>query len=201
MGLEGCRLSKEERKTFSFDPVKLGELFDFYELSGEFFDPKMRLFIDKLYDKMLLYKKSLGLTNQSGEQKPDMNEILCNLRIEHKSVYYCVNHPPKMVKLETLEICKVCRALFRGLTDHTKALAQEISKPEKPSETSDSQAWRHDSTKKLDKYGMVYCHDGGLWVFPSKCDDCKKKTYANYSDCQRRRTQEIQPSRESDAQT
>ena len=168
-------------------------MFAFYGINGDDLSDKLRLFIDELHKKLILYKESQQGNNQSGEQKPDMNEILCNIRIEHKGSYYCVKNPPKMVKLDTLEICKVCRALFRGLTDHTKRLAQEISKPEKPSETSDSQAWRHDSTKKLDKYGMVYCNDGGLWVFPSKCDDCKKKTYANYSDCQRRRTQENQP--------
>lgn len=200
MGLEGCSTSKEERKTFRFDPDKLGELFAFYGIGGYDFSEQMRLFIDKLYENLNVYKQSPQGSDKSGEQKPDMKEILCKIRIEHKGVYYCVTKPPKMVKLETLEICKVCQALFIGLTDHTKALGQEISKPEKPSEVSDSQAWRHDSTKKLDKYGMVYCNDGGLWVFPSKCDDCGKKTHAIFSDCQRRRTQENQPSRGADSQ-
>jgi hypothetical protein len=198
-------MSKEERKTFRFDPVKLGELFAFYGVGGDDFSEQMRLFIDELHKKLIVYKNSQQASDKSGEQKPDMKEILCPIRIEHKGVYYCVTRPPKMVKLETLEICKVCRALFYNLTVKTKGLAQEVAEPVKAGETEtieqlNSQEWRKDPKRKLDRYGMVYCNDGGLWVFPSKCDDCKKKTYATFSDCQRRRTQEIQPSRGADSQ-
>jgi hypothetical protein len=35
--------------------------------------------------------------------------------------------------------------------------------------------------------GMTYCNNDGIWVYPTKCELCKTKTYAKYNDCQKNR--------------
>ena len=47
------------------------------------------------------------------------------------------------------------------------------SKPSKVETRQDKEAWRKDPSRKLDRYGMVYCHTDGIWVYPSKCELCK----------------------------
>jgi hypothetical protein len=76
-----------------------------------------------------------------------------------------------MVKLETLEICKVCKALFMGLTEKTKRLGEQVSKQE-PAPAEDKHAWMRDPNKAK-PLGMTWCRDGGILVFPSKCGKCK----------------------------
>jgi len=40
--------------------------------------------------------------------------------------------------------------------------------------------------------GRTYCHDGGLRVFPEKCEDCKKKSFAKWDECQKQKQREKQ---------
>lgn len=172
-------------KTYGFrlspdGDTKIGELFAFYGVSGENFSDQMRLFIDNLYEKLLLYKKSTAASEQTSEIKTDMDVITCPLRIslqDSKSGYACVNRPPKMVKLETIEICKVCKALFMGLTDKTKRLGEQVSKQEpaskeEPAPPQDKHAWIRDPNQAK-HLGMTWCRDGGILVFPNKCGKCK----------------------------
>jgi hypothetical protein len=189
---------------------KLQQLFAFYGVEGENDSEKVRLFIDALYEKLLLYRKSQQASNQSGEQSPTTEELTCEIRIKEKETYYCVNHPPKMVKLETLQICRICKALFYDLGTKTLAKTETVqNEPVKVGETEpkeepkqDPHAWRRDPNKHMDRYGMVFCeHDGGLWAYPSKCHDCKTPcqkapdTNTHLSQTERlRRAQDSQPS-------
>lgn len=91
--------------------------------------------------------------------------IKCVNRILHDGAYWCVNRPPKMVKLPTLDICRVCKQRKFGLKEGSKvesARKQDFS-------------WRQNPRRSdLQKAGMIYCsREGGLWVFPSKCQSCK----------------------------
>lgn len=156
---------------------KLGELFAFYGISGDNFSDQLRLFIDESYEKLILYKKSTAASEQTSETKTDMDIMTCPFRIQHQQSYYCVTKPPKMVKLETLEICKVCKALFMGLTEKTKRLGEQVSKQEpapkeEPAPPQDKHAWIRDP-KQAKPLGMTWCRDGGILVFPNKCGKCK----------------------------
>lgn len=181
-------MSKEEKKSFRVDPDKLSDLFAFYGASGDDFSETMRSLIEILHEKLLLYKKSLAASDRSSDSTTLKEELNCKLRIstpKSPSGFSCVNRPPRAVKLESLEICKVCLAVRHGLNDHTKTLgatvkdAPEIAvkaTTEKPVDDYDGKkplAIKDPSNKTFKKAGLVYCIDGGLWVYPRKCDDCK----------------------------
>jgi len=124
-------------------------------------------------------------TNQVLELPKEAKEddsLKCINRIFHDRFYWCVNKPPKMVKLETLEICKVCKQRKIGLTEKTKV------ETEKPSEVNPNTIY--DQNRGFDRYGMIWCPDGGLWVFPKKCDLCKAKTPATWLGCSERKKRE-----------
>ena len=125
-------MGRDDRITFSYDPAKLEKLYAFYGIDGEFQSERHSKFIDEIARKLDLYKSSQAASEQPSEQKPDMTEIQCSLRIslsKSESGYGCVNKPPRVVKLDSLEICRVCQALFKGLDDHTKALGSQVSEP------------------------------------------------------------------------
>lgn len=95
---------------------KLNELFAFYGIKGEFESDKLREFINEIYDKLVRYKDSQPSGEKESEQKPDMAAIECKYRIsleKSESGYACVTRPPRVVKLDSLEICKVCRLFFQ----------------------------------------------------------------------------------------
>ena len=91
--------------------------------------------------------------------------VKCVNRIFHDGVYWCVNKPPKMVKLPTLDICRVCKQRKFGLKEGSKV----------ESARKQNFSWRQNPRRgDLQKAGMIYCsREGGLWVFPSKCEHCK----------------------------
>ena len=61
----------------------------------------------------------------------------------------------------------------------------KVEIPQKQNQGSDA---LKDPSRKLDRYGMVYCYFHGLWVFRSKCDDCKEWK------CEvKKKKQEVQP--------
>lgn len=101
--------------------------------------------------------------------------IKCINRIFHDGSFWCVVKPPKMVKLPTLDICKVCKARKMGLKDSTK-IENEVK-------NAKERAWLKNPNKGFERYGMVYCQDAGMWVFPSKCEQC-----SNFN-CDRKRQQ------------
>jgi len=106
-------------------------------------------------------KDSVKLDHVENEDE----NIKCVNRILHDGNYWCVNKPPKMVKLPTLDICRVCKQRKFGLKERTKvesARKQDFS-------------WRQNPHRgDLQKAGMIYCEYDGLWVFPSKCESCKR---------------------------
>jgi hypothetical protein len=97
------------------------------------------------------------------EQEDD--SIKCINRILHNGFYWCVHKPPKMIKLETLNICKVCKARRIGLTDSTK-IEQEVK-------DAKDRAWLRDRNKDMTRYNMTFCERDGLWVFQYKCKECR----------------------------
>lgn len=186
---------------FRIDDVltkQVQELFAFYGVNGENDSEKWRLFINELHKKLLLYKDSQQGSEQTSERKLDASEINCSLRISLKdseNSYACVNNPPRIVKLQSLEICKVCKALFRGLSDKTKKLAEEIKKAQtaplpkitKPPEAQTQKSgYAGGYTGVPSKhYETIYCPSGGLWVPLTKCTLCKKDAFNVYDTCQR----------------
>lgn len=67
-----------------------------------------------------------------------------------------------MIKLETLDICKVCKAREYGFKDKTKV--------EEAVKEAQDHAWIKDPNRNIK--GMLYCYRDGNWVFPSKCEKC-----------------------------
>lgn len=124
-------------------------------------------FIDKNYANLSSHEL---LETSEGIEAP-----ACSFRIFHQGNYWCVNKPPKMTELKTLQICKVCKARKYHFSDRTLAQPQPTPKP------------ITDPKKDLNKYGMVYCSFGGLWVFPEKCGKCKKDNYPRYDSCQKQK--------------
>jgi len=199
-------LSKEERFTVRLDSEKIGELFALYGVNGDSFSDKLRLFIDELHKRIIIYKQSLQASEQSSEQKPTNEEITCKLRIaleESPSGYCCVNAPPRMVKLASLEICRVCKALLLNLPTKTKILAEEIEKAQKtpdlkqaPEIQQVSKPLEAQATQKSGytggytgipskHYETTYCPQGGLYVPLEKCARCKTSSFNVYDTCQR----------------
>ena len=186
------------------------DLFEFYGINGESNSLKTKELLIEIHRKDIVYKESPEQGEQTSESKIDMTEIPCKKLLKArlvtkkkvgKEIFYCVNRPPRMTRLETLDICKVCLAVFKhGFTNHTKALAEEIEKaqntPEpqsQPQVTPQYNEWKKDPAKKMDKYGMIWCEpDGGIWVYPSKCELCKEKSNLKFSECQKQRIQRLQ---------
>ena len=121
-------------------------------------------------------------------------ELECFKRIKHTDgLFYCVHRPPKMIRLETLQICVVCRKRKLGIAacpENTAEMKVESSKNYSSrtllSPTSANQESIRDPNRNHE--GMKYCKDGGLWIFPSKCNTCKAKSYAKWSECQHQDT-------------
>lgn len=106
------------------------------------FNPETDSIIDKNRElwKLIITETAPSETPQSPNirseeteptQFPSNAEINCKSRIFFENHYYCVHQPPKIVRLNTLEICKVCCALKRGLTETTKRLGSELQQPKK----------------------------------------------------------------------
>jgi hypothetical protein len=94
--------------------------------------------------------------------KEEDDSIRCINRILHDHNYWCVNKPPKMVKLLTLDICKVCKQRKIGLTESTKI---DEAKPEQ------NPFPLYKGSKPL-KQADVYCSYSGMYVYYKKCDSC-----------------------------
>jgi hypothetical protein len=113
-------------------------------------------------------------------QKED-DSIKCINRIFFRGFPWCVNRPPKMIRLETLDICKVCKQRRLGLT--------ESSKVETAQDFKENQPVLYRGKTPL-KAGTVYCSFSGMYVFSAKCDSCKQWS------CEvkkKKREQEVQP--------
>jgi len=121
-------LSEKKTYIFKFDSDRLHDLFAFYGVTGENNNELLNNFFNSLYEKLILYKKS---QTQPSEQKPLDDELTCKTRIFSGKSYYCISRPPKATRLLSLDVCKVCLALFRGLTDHTKRLGSQVEQAQK----------------------------------------------------------------------
>jgi len=114
------------------------------------------MYMLKENDRLHLYIKYLGSIRQIQKDIPP-----CRRRVFHDGKYYCVQTDKKgfkrMKELPTLEICRVCKLERHKIPESTKVekpLAQTIRNP------------------NIQHQGMIYCINGGLWVFPSKCERC-----------------------------
>jgi hypothetical protein len=114
-----------------------------------------------------MYVLYLGDIRQVGKEAP------CDLRIFYNGKFYCAKNPPSLTErsapLLTLDGCKVCKKIrwnLRGLKD---AEAEEPSKPEIT--VSPQQETIRDP--QIKHSGMIYCGDGGQWVYPLKCRSCR----------------------------
>jgi len=131
-----------------------------------------------LSDKLLSPREQASEGSGAPDPLPDV--LKCRRRIEFKGNYLCVNKPPKAVELVSLEVCKVCKAANIGLSDSTKLdvpTEETFNRPRQPVTDPD----RAD----MNKAGMVWCPDGGFWVFPKKCEMCQDKTYPRWYECQK----------------
>ena len=68
--------------------------------------------------------------------------------------------------------------------------SSKVETPQREMETQDKDAWRKDPNRKLNRYGMIYCHTDGIWVYPSKCELCKNW---NCEVKKKKREQEVKP--------
>lgn len=179
-------MSEKREYSFDFDPAKLNELFSFYGVIGDSNAELLRNFLGSLYEKLVLYKKS-------SEQKPLDDELTCKLRILSGKGYYCVNKPPKATRLLTLDVCKVCLALFRGLTDHTKRLGSQLQQAQKtptptpapPVSNSDLIAQRL-AKGELQNYCALEKHAYPLLQLPcvKNTENPEEKTGCRFSPCE-----------------
>lgn len=116
-------------------------------------------------DRLHLYIQYLGSIQQIRKEAPP-----CRRRIMHEGEFYCVQTDRKgfkrMKKLPTLEICQICKLEKLRIPESTK-----VKKPV-------AQTIRNPNVKHE---GMLYCHNGGLWVFPSKCEKCSDKCKNYYT--------------------
>jgi hypothetical protein len=113
--------------------------------------------------RLHMYVAYLGDIRQVGKEAP------CDLRILFQGEFYCGNRPPKATKLLTLDICKVCKKIKWQLRGLKEAEAEE---PPKQEMTID-QGRETIKDPQVKHSGMVYCGDGGQWVFPQKCRSCR----------------------------
>lgn len=110
--------------------------------------------------RLHMYVQYLGDIRQVGKEAP------CDLRILFQGEFYCGNKPPKATKLLTLDICKVCQKIRWHIKD------TETEEPSKPEMTLE-QGRETIKDPQVKHSGMIYCGDGGQWVFPQKCKSCR----------------------------
>ena len=98
----GFRLSPEHE-------AKLQEILNQYGLAFDNDTDTFRALIDFLHRKDILNKSSTESPDVQFETLDKDPELSCFKRIKFKSQRYCVNRPPKMTELSTLDICRVCK--------------------------------------------------------------------------------------------
>lgn len=117
--------------------------------------------------RLHMYIAYLGDIRQVGKEAP------CDLRIFHNGKFYCAKNPPNLTErsapLLTLDGCKVCKKIKWQLRGLKEAEPEEPSKPELTIE----QGRETIKDPQVKHSGMVYCGDGGQWVFPQKCRSCR----------------------------
>jgi hypothetical protein len=134
------------------------------------------------------YRYALRAIQTTAVKNPVVNpdavqELQCVNRIMHGGFSWCVNRPPKMVKLETLEICRVCKQRRLGLTEKTLSPSQPQAQPS-PQPNNDFPLYRGNTPIKP---ATTFCPAGGLWVPLSKCDLCKSSAFNVYDRCQKQK--------------
>lgn len=137
----------------------IGELFAFYGINGDNFSDKVRDFFIECHKRTVIQ-------NLSPEAQVTDLDLECVNRIFHQSSHWCVTRPPKMVKLATLEICKVCKKRKIGLPARPSQQTEKIIEPAKTPEPEPQK-------KPIYPKGTVYCFDDGIEVWTGKCETCK----------------------------
>ena len=131
------------------------------------------------------YLDDLGFTDQQITE-----ELSCINRVQHKGLYYCMWSVPRNVNLtrrllETLQVCAVCKKRRLGLTEDSMTSSSLLSPLAKQPLAQTAADSIRDPTKN--HAGMNYCKNGGLWVFPKKCELCRTKTYPQFDQCQKQK--------------
>lgn len=210
-GVEAERLSEKERYWFSYDSQKIRELFAFYGVKGETDSKQLENFIDEIHARYLLNKHSPSASESKCEYRIQYEKNLSYIDNEgkiHKQrgiVNACVKNPPRIVKLDSLQICRVCISmnacqvcahLWRLKAAKTEQQSRqpvkvgevETSPPENSTalltDPDAAQKIRNPQNTEYQKAGLTYCFDGGMWVLPQKCDLCKQNAFPTWYECQ-----------------
>jgi hypothetical protein len=179
------------RVTRDLEP-KVKAVNEFYGINGDSASAKGRQLYMLLYEKLLLYKKSQAVGKPTSESVTPME---CNIRIEVDGSYYCVSRPPKAVKLLSLRICEVCKAVRYNLPTKTRLeenvcereseSAQPQPKPQEP------RGWRAGLAKDWEKNfgltradGSMYCPFKDRFRYKHECQECKRLIPERYDFCQ-----------------
>jgi len=148
---------KHKSFRFSSEVIEIIESYQQFHNIPSFSNAVMQML--KENDRLHLYIKYLGSSRQIEKDIPP-----CRRRLLHDGKYYCVQSDRKglkrMKELPTLDICQICKLERHNIPESTK-VKQPIT-----------QTIRNPNVKHQ---GMIYCINGGLWVFPSKCETCKTK--------------------------
>jgi hypothetical protein len=112
----------------------------------------------------LQYLEDLALKTETPKDVPE-----CKRRIELAGQYYCVQTNQRGLmrtkEIPTLEVCRICK-LERWKIPESTEVKQTQQIP------ADKHAWIRDPNKAK-PLGMKWCREGGILVFPSKCEKCK----------------------------
>jgi len=94
------------------------------------------------------------------------SEIECYKRILFSGEWYCVNRPPKAVKLLTLDICSVCKFRKWKIPEtQTAPILADLPTAARLAAGTPQKQWEK---------AEIYCNwKGGIWVLPSACASCK----------------------------
>jgi len=137
--------------------------------------------------KMLIAEHEI-LKNQPKADIPKEQEddsIKCINRIFFRNVNWCVNKPPKMVKIETLDICRVCRKR-RVFASEPKPNSQVLTQPIPVAQENKHPDYQGTGLKRA----TVYCQFEGMEVYVGRCKTC------NQWDCEvkkKMREEELKP--------
>lgn len=107
----------------------------------------------------------------------------CRHRIEFNNKNWCVQTTPKglnrLKEIPVLEICRICKLEKVNVPES----AEIKQKQQIATEVRD-----HTRTG-FSEAGMKYCNFAGIWVYRTKCQLCKTKNYAQYSECQTKKVE------------
>jgi hypothetical protein len=180
------RVRGQDLKTIGFKDngeylAKINEIAKLLTLSSDSTSDLLKAIIDHVSKSLTFTIQSTKQVTAESDQSPaDDPEIKCVNRIYFRKDHWCVNKPPRMVKLETLDICRVCKQRHIGLTSNS--LVNQRTKVE-VSQTISGHSTAEASAKLQAILGQHYCYNGGLFVNQSACVACRSTKYHIFSSC------------------